>query len=156
MTAKAKSTKASRAVATEIDGETPYDPPATGDIGLDNIAGAIDKIKAPEVQSNEGVEPGSPGFDWQLEYPGEEVFVFTATDGTTVGMAALTGDRKPSLGVLRKLRKSSYLDQMWTTLEWVSSAAALAISDEFPEKDYAAMFEAWSEFSRTSAGESSR
>ncbi|SKU72177.1 Uncharacterised protein [Mycobacteroides abscessus subsp. massiliense] len=148
---KAKAAKASQSNETDIDDEIER---------LDNdgdIEGAIDELKAPEVPpSNEGIEPGSPEFDWQLEYPGEPVFVFTSSTGVTVGMAALAGARKPGMGVLRLLRKSNYLDQMWTTLEWVSSPAALTVSDEFSEEDYSAMFAAWAEWSKTSAGESSR
>ena len=106
--------------------------------------------------SNEGIEPGSPEFDWQLEYPDEDVFVYTASDGTTVGMAPLAGKRKPHMGTLRKLRKADHMEQMWTVLEWVSSPAALAVSDEFSDEDYAALFDAWSEWSKTSVGESLR
>ncbi|MFA4083682.1 hypothetical protein ONA92_18460 [Mycobacteroides salmoniphilum] len=146
---KAKAAKATKSAETDIDDELER-------LDNDEIEGTTDEFKAPEAPSNEGVEPGSAEFDWQLEYPGERVFVFTSSTGVTVGMAALVGARKPSMGVLRTLRKTHYLDQMWTTLEWVSSPAALAISDEFSEADYAEMFDAWSTWSRTSAGESSR
>lgn len=130
------------------------------EVSTDEVEDTVDD--APEATdseapaSNDGIEPGSPEFDWQLEYPGEPVFVFTTSDGVTVGMAALVGARKPSVGVLRKLRKANYLDQMWTTIEWVSSAAALALSDEFDEVEYGEMFAAWSEWSKTTTGESSR
>lgn len=147
---KAKAAKATKPAETDIDDELER-------LDNDEIEGLIDEIELPAaLPSNEGIEPGSAEFDWQLEYPGERVFVFTSSTGVTVGMAALVGARKPSMGVLRTLRKTHYLDQMWTTLEWVSSPAALAISDEFSEEDYAAMFDAWSTWSRTSAGESSR
>lgn len=150
---KAKSTKASQSTDTDIDDEIER----LEHLDNEDIEAAIDESKAPEAPpSNEGIEPGSPEFDWQLEYPGEPVFVFTSSTGVTVGMAALAGARKPGMGVLRLLRKSNYLDQMWTTLEWVSSPAALRVSDEFSEEDYSAMFAAWAEWSKTSAGESSR
>ncbi|MGH3953948.1 MAG: hypothetical protein ACRDTI_07935 [Mycobacterium sp.] len=149
---KAKAAKVSPSTETDIDDEIER----LERLDNDEIEGATDEFKAPEAPSNEGVEPGSAEFDWQLEYPGEQVFEFTSSTGVTVGMAALVGARKPSMGVLRTLRKTHYLDQMWTTLEWVSSPVALSISDEFSEADYAEMFDAWSTWSRTSAGESSR
>lgn len=150
---KAKAAKASQSTEADIDAELER----LERLDNDDIEGTIDELKAPEVPpSNDGIEPGSPEFDWQLEYPGEPVFVFTSSTGVTVGMAALAGARKPAMGALRLLRKSNYLDQMWTTLEWVSSPAALAVSDEFSEEEYSAMFVAWAEWSKTSAGESSR
>lgn len=147
---KSKAAKAAQSTETEIDDELER-------LDIDEIEDVIDEIELPAAApSNEGIEPGTPEFDWQLEYPGEAVFVFTSSTGVTVGMASLVGARNPGMGALRLLRKSNYLDQMWTTLEWVSSPAALAVSDEFSEEDYAAMFQAWSDWSRTSAGESSR
>lgn len=110
------------------------------------------KAKAP----NEGIEPGSPEFNWQHEYPGEAVFTFKASDGVTVGLAALAGKRKPRSGFLRKLRKEAEMEQMWTILELVSSPAALAVSDEFEDEDYAAMYNEWAEWSKTTVGESLR
>jgi hypothetical protein len=102
------------------------------------------------------IEPGALGFDWQVEYPDEPVFVFTASDGTTVGIPALTGERKPRSGFLRKLRKENAMEQMWSILELVMSPAALAVSDEFGDEDYAAMYTEWAQWSRTTAGESLR
>jgi hypothetical protein len=101
-------------------------------------------------------KPGESGFDWQAEYPGEDVFVFTAKTGTTVGLAAMGEKRRPKPGVLRKLRHQPPIEQMWFVIERVSSENALAVSDEFDDKDYSDMFEQWSEWSNTSAGESSR
>jgi hypothetical protein len=104
-------------------------------------------VKAPS-------KPGEPGFDWQAEYPGEEVFVFTASDGTTVGLAAIGPTRKFRAGEIRKARHLNEVDQMFVVLEKVSSPAALAVSDEFEDEDYGRMFGEWSEWSNTSAGES--
>jgi hypothetical protein len=101
-------------------------------------------------------KPGESGFDWKQEYPGEEVFVFTAEDGTTVGLAAMGEKRRPKPGVLRKLRHQPPIEQMWFVIERVSSANALAVSDEFDDKDYSQMFEKWSDWSNTTAGESLR
>jgi hypothetical protein len=65
--------------------------------------------------------PVEPGFDWQAEYPGEDVFVFTAKDGTTVGLAGMSEKRRPKPGVLRKLRHEPPVEQMWFVIERVSS-----------------------------------
>ncbi|WNM74110.1 tail assembly chaperone [Mycobacterium Phage Nergal] len=106
----------------------------------------------PTPEPNKGVEPGSPEFDWHAEYPGEAVFVYTSSDGVTVGLAALAGKRKPKSGFLRKLRKEQEMEQMWTILELVSSQAALDVSDEFEDADYAAMYNQWAEWSKTTVG----
>lgn len=102
------------------------------------------------------LRPGDPEYDWQAQYPGERVFVYTASTGRTVGLAALEGLRKPPVGVMRKLAKADPLVQVWTVVEWISSEAAMAVSDEFMEDDYTAMYEQWAKWSRTSAGESQR
>jgi hypothetical protein len=117
---------------------------------LDNGAIVIteEKPKAPP-------KLGEPGF-WEAEYPGEDVFVYTAEDGTTVGLAAMSDKRRPKPGVLRKLRHQPPVEQMWFVIEQVASPAALEVSDEFDDKDYSKMFEEWSDWSNTSAGESSR
>ena len=100
--------------------------------------------------------PGAPGFDWQSEYPDEKVYVYTASNGTTVGIAAMVGARKPKSGFLRQLRKEAAMEQMWTILELVMSPAALDVSDEFEDEDYGAMYAGWSEWSKTAVGESTR
>jgi hypothetical protein len=96
---------------------------------------------------------GESGFDWQEDYPGEEVFVFTASDGTTVGLAVMSGDRRPKPGMLRKLRKQPALEQMWTVIEIVASENALAVSDEFTDKDYSEMYRQWTEYIGITPGE---
>lgn len=97
---------------------------------------------------------GEPGFDWSAEYPGEEVFVFTASDGSTVGLAALGPTRKFKAGEIRKARHLNEVDQMFVVLERVASPAALDVSDEFGDDDYGRMFGEWSEWANTSSGES--
>jgi hypothetical protein len=84
------------------------------------------------------------------------VFVFTAEDGRTVGLAAMGDKRRPKPGVLRKLRHQPPIEQMWFVIERVASEAALEVSDDFDDADYSKMFEQWSEWSNTTAGESSR
>ena len=99
-------------------------------------------------------KPGEQGFDWQKEYPGEDVFVFTASTGVTVGLAALGPTRKFKAGEIRKARHLNEIDQMFVVIERVASPTALALSDEFEDEDYGRMFGEWSEWANTSAGES--
>ena len=53
-------------------------------------------------------KPGEKGFDWQTEYPGEDVYVYTVPEGTkspaglTVGLAKITEDRAPNPGAMRE------------------------------------------------------
>lgn len=97
--------------------------------------------------------PGEHGFDWQTEYAGEEVFVFTSSEGVTVGLAALNDVRRPKPGVLRRLRHENDLEQMWYIIEQVSSPLSLEVQERLGDEDYGKMFADWSEWSRTSAGE---
>lgn len=119
------------------------------------IAAAADDAE-PTAEPEPVLKPGDPEYDWQAQYPGERVFVYTASTGKTVGLAELGGKRKPNMGALRRLRKADHMDQMWTVLEWVASPAALSVSDQFDDVDYGQMFEQWSEWSKTSVGESLR
>lgn len=118
--------------------------------------GHDEHVHARIPETLEPSKPGEPGFDWTQEYPGEEVFVFTASNGVTVGLAAMNDQRRPKPGTLRKLRFQPQVEQMWFVLECVSSDAALAVSDDFEDKDYSQMWEQWSEWSNTTAGESLR
>lgn len=113
----------------------------------------LDPVEVTQAPPNPP-KPGEPGFDWQEEYPDEDVFVYTATTGVTVGLAAMSDQRRPKPGTLRKLRFHPQVEQMWFVLETVSSTAALEVSDDFDDKDYSQMWEQWSEWSNTSAGES--
>lgn len=103
---------------------------------------AAKKAEAPQVEA--------PGIDWQAEYPDEEVFVFTASDGSTVGMKAV----KLLPGEFRRMRHLPAFEQTYLIVEKASSPAALAVSDTFGDKDYAGMMEAWTEWNSTSLGES--
>jgi hypothetical protein len=111
---------------------------------------------APKKAAKKAAAPlaGESGFDWQAVYPGEEVFVFTASDGKTVGLAALGPTRKFKAGEIRRARHLNEVDQMFVVLERVMNPVALAISDEFEDEDYGRMFGEWSEWANTSSGES--
>jgi hypothetical protein len=95
-----------------------------------------------------------PEFDWESEYPGEDFLVFTAKDGTTVGLAAPSGKRKLKPGDFRVMSHMEGWQQTFYMIEKVASPKALAISDSFDDQDYADMMKAWTEWSGTSQGES--
>lgn len=99
------------------------------------------------------VNPGEAGYDWSADYPGEKVYVFTASTGATVGLAAVGPKRKFKPGELRKIRHLPNVEQMFFVIERVASPNALAISDEFDDEDYSNMFAQWSEWANTTAGE---
>lgn len=99
-------------------------------------------------------QPGDPDYDWSQQYPGEDFIVFTSSTGKTVGLAALGPSRKFKPGELRRARKLNEVEQTFYVIERVASPAALEVSDEFEDVDYAKMFEAWSNWAQTSAGKS--
>lgn len=153
---KVKKPKAKAASSFE---EPSFDPELTvfgvaeDDEQIPPLVDDLDPVEVAQAPLNPP-KPGEPGFDWDSEYPDEDVFVYTATTGVTVGLAAMSDQRRPKPGTLRKLRFQPQVEQMWFVLETVSSAAALEVSDEFDDKDYSQMWEQWSEWSNTSAGES--
>lgn len=112
-------------------------------------------------------KPGDKGFDWQAEYPDEKVFVWTTPKdqksnrgddigGQTIGLAAISKKRQPSVGFLRRVRHKQEFDQVVDMIEMVASDAALALMDEWNPSDLQDMFEHWNEWSHTTAGEASR
>lgn len=111
---------------------------------------AVRKRAAPKVAA----QPGEPDFDWGREYPDEEFVVYTASDGTTVGLAAPSGARKLKPGDFRLMSHMEGWQQTFYMIEKVASPAALKLSDDFDDEDYAEMMKAWTEWSGTTAGES--
>jgi hypothetical protein len=91
-------------------------------------------------------KPGEPEYNWQLEYPGEDVFVFASSDGLHIGMTKLGPTRKPKPGRLRTLHREGGMSVMWYFIELVSSPASLRLQEELDEEDYTAMLRAWAEF----------
>lgn len=101
-------------------------------------------------------KPGERGYDWQQDYPDEDIFIYKTLDGKqTVGLAGVGPGRRFKPGEIRKARHLSEMDQMFLVIERVASPNALAVSDEFSDEDYSQMFRKWSEWANTSAGESS-
>ena len=50
-------------------------------------------------------KPGTKEFDWAAEYPGEELYLFTSSEGLTIGLTRLGPHRKPKPGLLRRLHR---------------------------------------------------
>lgn len=91
-------------------------------------------------------KPGTADFDWQDEYPGEEVYVYTATTGLTIGLTRMGPSRKPKPGLLRRLHREGGLSVMWYFIELASSPASLTLQEELDEADYTKMLRGWAEF----------
>jgi hypothetical protein len=98
-------------------------------------------------------QPGDSDFDWSEEYPGEPFMVYTTDGGTTVGLASGKGRLKP--GDFRRMSHMAEWQATFYMIEKVACDAALAISDDFDDDEYAAMMKAWTEWSGTTSGESS-
>lgn len=99
-------------------------------------------------------KPGESEYDWSQDYEGEDFYVFTASDGTTVGLAAAAGDRKLKPGDFRKMSHMEPWQQNFYLIEKVASPAALTLSDNLDDQDYADLMQGWTEWSGTSQGES--
>lgn len=102
----------------------------------------------------EPAKPGEPGYDWAEQYPNEKFMVYTAKSGVTVGLAAMTEDRKPTMRELKQILQKDQLQQMFETVERITSPAALDIAEGFKESDYTSMLDEWTEWSNTTMGES--
>lgn len=100
-------------------------------------------------------KPGDAKFDWQTEYPGEELFVFTASDGTTVGLTRLGPNRRPKPGKLALLEDElgGGVKVLWYFLKLASSDVSRQVQAELEEEDYAVMCRQWAEFAGIELGE---
>jgi hypothetical protein len=87
--------------------------------------------------------------------PGEELFVFTASDGTTVGLTKLGPKRRPKPGKLALLEdeQGGGVKVLWYFLKLASSDASREVQAELEEEDYAAMCRQWAEFAGIELGE---
>lgn len=111
---------------------------------------AAPKAAAPKPKP----KPGDPDFDWAAEYPGEELFVFTASDGTTVGLTKLGPNRRPKPGKLALLdEQNDGIKVLWYFLKLASSDTSREVQAELDEEDYAAMCRQWAEFAGIELGE---
>lgn len=110
-------------------------------------------VKKAAPASNGHKKPGDSGFDWQGEYPGEDVFVFEASDGQTIGLARPVGDRAFRPGDFRAMMHMESWQVPFYTIEKVACPAALAVADQLKDDDFGQMMTQWSEWHKN-AGES--
>lgn len=113
--------------------------------------GSVAAAPAPKAKA----KPGDKDFDWQSEYPGEEVFVFTASTGLTIGLTKLGPNRRPKPGKLALLEdeEGRGIKTLWYFLKLASSDASRQLQAELEEEDYAAMTRGWADFAGIELGE---
>lgn len=110
--------------------------------------------KAPASSNGAKPKPGDKDYDWSQDYPGEEVFVFNASDGTTVGLTKLGPNRRPKPGKLALLdEQNDGIKVLWYFLKLASSDASRQVQAELDEEDYADMCRQWAEFAGIELGE---
>lgn len=118
----------------------------------------------PESEVPLPAEPGEPGFDWQAEYPGERVFIYTTPDGMTTskgepyggivfGLAGISEKRQPDIDFIRETRRKDQFSQVLDMLELVACDDALAVVGPMKSADLVEMWDQWSEWNKTAAGE---
>jgi hypothetical protein len=138
-TPKKKSDK--KTVAAELERE-----------GFAVTADAPEVLMPPLKVVEEPKKPGEKGFDWQAEYPGEDVYVYTVPEGTrspaglTIGLARLTEDRAPNPGMMRTAYRDGGFAPMWLFIESVSSPVALELQDQLRPPEYNEMLRGWADF----------
>ena len=116
---------------------------------------ALHVVEPPKSQS----KPGDPDFDWQQEYPGEDVYVYTVPDtaiksplgkqspiGLTIGLAKITEDRAPNPGEMREADERGGFAPMWLFIKSVSSPASLRLQNELRPPEYNDMLRCWAAF----------
>ena len=98
-------------------------------------------------------KPGAADYDWQSEYPDEEVFVYTVPEGTrspaglTIGLTKLNATtRKPKPGKLRTYHREGGMSVMWYFIELVSTPTSLKVQEELEDEEYTAMLREWAEW----------
>lgn len=127
----------------------------------------VDKLAAPTNGNGHKPKPvlGDKDYDWQQEYPDEDVFLYTTPaeqvttkgdpcSGVTIGLAAISEKRQPSVGFLRSVRRKPEFDQVLDMIEIVACDKALELMDPWKPTDLQNLFEKWSEWSNTTAGKS--
>ena len=104
-------------------------------------------------------KPGDKDFDWQTEYPGEDVYVYTVPEsavksplgkqsppGLTIGLAKITEDRAPNPGEMREADSRGGFAPMWLFIESVSSPASLQLQKQLRPAEYNNMLREWAAF----------
>lgn len=93
-------------------------------------------------KKTEPAKHSGPGSDESFEYETEN------------GLIVIPSIAKMPSGVIRRIRKLSPVDQVFTVVEETASAEALALIDQLPAPEFNAFCAAWYEFSGVSLGES--
>jgi hypothetical protein len=145
--------KVKKVVEEFLDGDMTAEEAVEKSVGYtdDDILRADDPDAPPPLHVVEKPKPrpkpGTPEFDWAAEYPGEECYVYTSSDGLTIGLTKLNPtNRKPKPGKLRRLHREGGLSVMWYFIELVSTPESLAVQEELEEEDYTAMLRGWADF----------
>lgn len=98
---------------------------------------------------------GEPDFDWTAVYPDfPDVFVYTDSDGLTVGVPHLNAIRLPFQTQLRSRHDPAEL--CWARLETVLTAEGYAVLNQWDDAKILAFFTAWIEDANLTLGESKR
>lgn len=105
------------------------------------------------------LEPGSADFDWQTEYPDEEVYVYTVPEdakkspmgkqsppGLTIGLARLNEDRAPNPGEMQEADERGGFAPMWLFIKCVSSPNSLRLQKQLRPVEYNDMLRGWAKF----------
>ena len=136
---KKRASKKAEAIAEYLDGDTTPE----------EAVAAFDDDEPPVIPLHvvKSAKPGAANYDWQDEYPGEEVYVFTSEGGLTIGLTKLNATtRKPKPGKLRTYHREGGMSVMWYFIELVSSATSLKLQEELEDDDYTKMLRGWAEF----------
>lgn len=80
-----------------------------------------------------------------------ELFTYKAESGDTIKIKKF---KHLPVGLIRKIRTKSNVDQMFTVIEAVANDATLAIIDEMDTDEFNAFTTAWQKDSGISVGES--
>lgn len=104
-------------------------------------------------------KPGEKDFDWQAEYPGEKIYIYTVPDtakksvsgkqspiGLTIGLAALTEDRAPNPGEMKEAEEIGGFKPMWVFIDCVTSPAAERLMKQLRPAEYNDLLRGWAKF----------
>jgi hypothetical protein len=117
------------------------------------------KLHVVEEPAKPKAKPGDPGFDWQEEYPGEEIYVYTVPQdakkspagkqsppGLTIGLCRLTEDRAPNPGEMQDAYEAGGFAPMWLFIAEVSSPASRKLQKLLRPAEYNEMLRGWAKF----------
>lgn len=138
---------------TEKDDVTPYDPPASGDVSLDEARAAVDPIAAEWAND---YEPGSELFcaTFDADDFDPEFAVKDYEDGTTLAVRRCPS--KPTPGWIRRHAHLGDLERTFALIEQYASDRALDILDSLTSEKWDEFVEAWGRDSGLVEGKSRR